>query len=479
MERYQDSAWTAKMAIGLDFNYAMADFVAEQGLTWEELTALTPKMAQIHQDLEAGRQSGRLGFFHLPYDQDLVKEIRALAKPLLEFIWEFVVLGIGGSALGARALHQALCHPQHNRLPLARKQHKPSLHVLDNIDPDYFYGMVDGLDLRRTAVNVISKSGATAETLAQFLFLQQILKNRVGEEKLRERLILTTDPTQGPLRRLVDKLGFRTLPVPPAVGGRFSVLSAVGLLPAHMVGINIAELLAGARFMDQRLKEGDFLKNPAYLLAAVAYLFATAKKRPMLVIMPYASTLAGMAEWFCQLWAESLGKKYDLAGNLVETGSTPVRALGVTDQHSQLQLYMEGPHDKLILFMEVETFQHRLPLPSLAPELEDLAYLEGRSLNELFAAEFQATSFNLMKAKRPNLTLTIPEVNAFTLGQLIFLLEVATVAAGGLFGVNPLDQPGVEGGKRTTFGLMGRPGFERYREEIAQAKPKLLKYMIK
>lgn len=478
MERYEDSAWTAKMAVGLDFNYAMADFVAEHGLGWEELAALAPRVAEIHRDLEAGRQDGRLAFFDLPYDQGLVKEIKGLAKPLLDFVWEFVVLGIGGSALGARALHQALCHPQHNKLSLARRQHKPSLWVLDNIDPDYLYGMLDGLELKRTGVNVISKSGATAETLAQFLFLHRVLANRVGEEKVRERLIITTDPEKGPLRQLARKERFRTLSVPPAVGGRFSVLSAVGLLPAHMVGINIAELLAGARFMDQRLKEREFLQNPAYLLAAIAYLFATAKKRPMLVIMPYASTLAGMAEWFCQLWAESLGKKYDLAGNLAETGSTPVRALGVTDQHSQVQLYMEGPHDKLITFFEVEKFQHDLAMPSLAPELDDLSYLEGRSLNELLAAEFQATSFNLMKAKRPNLTLKIPEINAFTMGQLIFLLEVATVAAGGLFGINPLDQPGVEGGKKTTFGLMGRPGFESFQEEITQAKPKLLKYMV-
>jgi glucose-6-phosphate isomerase len=477
MERYEDAAWAAKMAVGLDFNYAMADFVAEHGLAYEDLTALAPRMAEIHQDLEAGRQSGRLAFLDLPYDQVLVKQIRTLAKPFLEYLWEFVVLGIGGSALGARALHQALCHPQHNRLPLARKQHKPSLYVLDNIDPDYLFGMLDALDLRRTGVNVISKSGATAETLAQFLFIHQVLKNRLGEDKVRERLIITTDPEKGPLRQLAQKEGYRTLEVPPAVGGRFSVLSAVGLLPAHMAGINIAELLAGARFMDQRLREREFLKNPALLLAAIAYLFATAKRRPMLVIMPYASTLAGMAEWFCQLWAESLGKRFDLAGRLVEAGSTPVRALGVTDQHSQLQLYMEGPHDKLIIFLEVEKFQHVLSMPSLAAELEDFSYLAGRSLNELLTAELQATSFNLMKAKRPNLTIKLPEINAFTLGQLIFLLEVATVAAGRLFGVNPLDQPGVEGGKKTTFGLMGRPGFEAYREEVAQAKPKMLKYM--
>jgi len=476
MDRYEDSAWTARMAVGLDFNYAMADFVEQHGLTWEELAALEPRMAQVRQRLEEGRAQGRLAFLDLPYDQTLVREIQAVAKPLLEFLWEFVVLGIGGSALGARALHQALCHPQHNRLPLGRRQHKPSLWVLDNIDPDWLYGILDGLDLRRTGINVISKSGSTAETLAQFLFIHRMLKNRVGEDKLRERLIITTDLEKGPLRRLALKGGFRSLPVPPQVGGRFSVLSAVGLLPAHMVGINIRELLAGARFMDQRLKERDFLKNPALLLAALAYLFASAKQRPMLVIMPYASSLAGLAEWFCQLWAESLGKKHDLAGQVVETGSTPVRALGVTDQHSQLQLYMEGPHDKLICFLKVEKFQHDVPLPPLEMDLEELEYLEGRTLNELLAAEFEATAFNLMKAGRPSLTLTLPEINAFTIGQLIYLLEVATVAAGELFGVNPLDQPGVEGGKLTTFGLMGRPGFENYREEIRHYKPKLVKY---
>ena len=477
MERHEDSAWTAKMALGLDFNYAMADFVAEHGLTFEELSALEPRMTEIRHRLEEGRHSGRLAFLDLPYDQGLVREIRTLAKPLLEFLWEFVVLGIGGSALGARALHQALCHPQHNRLPLGRRQHKPSLWVLDNIDPDWLYGMLDALDLRRTGINVISKSGSTAETLAQFLFVYRVLKNRVGEDKARERIIITTDPDKGPLRHLAAKGGFRSLPVPPAVGGRYSVLSAVGLFPAHMVGINISELLAGARFMDQRLKERDFLKNPAYLLAALAYLFATAKKRPIWVIMPYASGLAGMAEWFCQLWAESLGKKYDQQGRVVEVGSTPVRALGVTDQHSQLQLYMEGPHDKLITFIKVEKFQHELPLPPLEMGLKELEYLEGRSLNELLAAEFEATSFNLMKAGRPNLTLTLPEINAFTIGQLIYLLEVATVVAGELFGVNYLDQPGVEGGKLTTFGLMGRPGYESYREEIRHYQPKLLKYV--
>ncbi len=185
-----------------------------------------------------------------------------------------------------------------------------------------------------------------------------------------------------------------------------------------------------------------------------------------------------MADWFCQLWAESLGKRHDLQGNVVNAGSTPVRALGTTDQHSQLQLYMEGPPDKLITFLAVDKFKHHLEIPNLYPDQEALSYLGGHSLNELLRVEQQATAFNLMKAGRPNLTLHLPEINPFTIGQLIYLLEVVTVAAAFLFGVNAFDQPGVEGGKQTTYGLMGRRGFENYHREFSEAPPALEKYRI-
>lgn len=480
MKRYEDVKWTGTQALSLDYNYAMADFVGDHGLRPEELAALTPQLARVHEELQTGRESGKYAFFDLPYDTGGLKAIRRLAKPLLEWCWEFIVLGIGGSALGARALHQALCHPQHNFLPVGRRKHHPGLWVLDNIDPDYLYGILDGLNLKRVAVNVISKSGTTAETLAQFLFLYRLLQSRLGrEDLLRERFIITTDPGKGPLRKLVEQEGFLSLSVPPPVGGRYSVLTAVGLLPAHLVGIDVEELLAGARFMDQRLKDSAVEDNLAYKLAALYYLFYRTKGRPLLVTMPYATNLAGMADWFAQLWAESLGKRVDLSGAVVETGSTPLRAIGVTDQHSQLQLYGEGPPDKLLTFWSVGKFQHTLEIPALFGEFEGLGYLGGHSLNELLKAEETATAFNLMKAGRPNLTLSLPEVNPFTVGQLIYLLEVTTVAAGGLLSVNPLDQPGVEGGKQTACGLLGRPGYEAHRQEFAEATPKLSKYVVK
>jgi glucose-6-phosphate isomerase len=275
----------------------------------------------------------------------------------------------------------------------------------------------------------------------------------------------------------VAQEGFPSLSIDPRVGGRYSVLSPVGLLPAMMAGIEVEELLAGARFMDQRLSQAEVRRQMAYRLAALYYLFAQ-KQRNILVMMPYATPLAGLADWFCQLWAESLGKRFDLQGRQVQAGTTPVRAVGVTDQHSQLQLYMEGPQDKLITFLEVEKFKHRVEIPDLFPQEEGLHYLGGHSLNELIQAEQTATAFRLAQAQRPSIALRLPEINAFTIGQLIHLLEVVTLTAAGLFQVNPLDQPGVEGGKRTTYGLMGRPGFAEAQAEFAAATPKVENYQL-
>ena len=477
-KRFNDPQWAASMRLRLDYNHAMADFVGEHGLTASQLQALAPGLADLDRQLAADRAGGKLGFMELPYQTEILKEIKQIGKPVLEWCWDLVVLGMGGSALGARALQQALLPPQYNKFPMARRQHRPGLWVLDNIDPDYVFGVLDALDLRRVTFNVISKSGATAETLAQFLWVYQLLKSRLGEEKARERLIITTDPAQGPLRALAEREGLVALAVPANVGGRFSVLSAVGLLPASLVGIDVEELLAGARFMDERLKNTAPERNPAYLLAGLYYLFATAKARNLLVFMPYATPLQGLAHWFCQLWAESLGKKLNRQGQVVHAGSTPVAALGASDQHSQLQLYLEGPQDKLITLVQVEKFQHNLEIPDLYPDLAELGYLGGHSLNELLQSEFAATAFSLVKAGRPSVTLGLPAINAFTVGQLLYFLEVMTVAAGALFGVNPLDQPGVEGGKHTTYGLMGRPGFEAQRREIEEGAPPLEKYRI-
>jgi glucose-6-phosphate isomerase len=468
-KRYLDPKWVQSMTLSLDHNYAMAEFLGTSGLKDADLSELTPRLTAIDQDLADRRQSGQAEFMELPYQTDILKEIRQVAKPLLEWCWDMVVLGLGGSALGARALHKTLRPPQHNKVPMARRNHKLGLWVADNIDPDYFWGLLDGLDMRRTSFNVISTAGDTAETTAQFLWAYQLLKNRIGEDKARERLIITTESDQEPLKSLAAREHLPSLTVPANVGN-FSVLSAAGLLPAFVSGIDVEELLAGARAMDQHLKEASVDRNPAYRLAAIFYLFATSKKRPILAFMPYANALSGLAEWFGQLWAASPGKQTN--------GSTPVTALGVTDQHSQLRLYREGPADKLVTFLTVDKVKNNLDIPDSYSDDPAFSYLGGRSFKELLGMEQQAAAFDLMKAGRPNLTLHLPEINPFTIGQLIYLLEVVTVAAAGLFGVNAYDKPKEEDTKLTAYGLMGRPGFETYRQEFTATRQTLDKYRI-
>jgi glucose-6-phosphate isomerase len=469
----------AEKPITVDYNYMMSEFLGEgNGLKQGELEDLKPRLEKVDQRIKDWRASGEIGFFDLPYDKDIVKEIKELVKKCKEWCRDALVLGIGGSALGARALQQALCHPAHNYLPIGRRQYHSRLFVADNIDPDSFYGLLDDLELKRTLVNVISKSGSTAETMAQFLFVYNLFQGRLGTAKARESFVFTTDPEKGGLRRLAETEGFPSLTFPAKVGGRFAVLSAVGLFPAAMAGIDIGGLLAGARFMDQRLQAASVSDNMAYRLAACYYLAFRHKGRAIQVFMPYADSLTGVVDWLCQLWAESLGKKMTLDGSLVCTGPTPVRAVGTTDQHSQLQLFMEGPADKLITFLEVEKFNQRLPIPACFPEIEGMDYFGDKTLAELMAAEKKATAFHLMKAGRPNLTIKIPEINAFTIGQLLYLFEVTVVAMGGLWNINPFDQPGVEGSKETTFGLMGRQGYEAQGEELEKASPLLDNYIL-
>jgi glucose-6-phosphate isomerase len=371
-----------------------------------------------------------------------------------------VVLGIGGSALGAIALQKALRHPLWNLWP-REKRRGPRLFVMDNIDPEYFTGMLDVVrtELSRTVFNVITKSGETAETAAQFLIVRNLLNKALGRERAQRQLIVTTDTQSGSMRKIVDREGYASLPVPDGVGGRFSVLSAVGLFPAAMCGIDTRALLRGAADMDQRLQTIRLARNPAALFAAVNYAYYQ-RGRVMSVMMPYANALTGLADWFRQLWAESLGKAFDAAGKRrLRIGPTPVTALGSTDQHSQVQLYREGPHDKLITFLQVSRFRKETVIPRSSEPSS--AYLGGITLGRLLNVEKQATELALLASRRPSLTINFPRLDAYHVGQFIYMLECATTVAGLLFGINPYDQPGVELGKRLTYQLLGKPGFER------------------
>lgn len=444
----------------LDYNRMLATTVGARGIDPADLRALADRFREISADVERRRADGRLGFFDLPRETQTVQQIREFADGLGQAFDTVVVLGIGGSALGTIALQNALLPPFWNELDLEAREYFPRLYVLDNVDPSTIAPLLDRLDPRRTLYNVVSKSGTTAETMAQYMIVRDRLRQELDDEAWRAHVIFTTDPQKGVLRRIADEEGIATLPVPPAVGGRFSVLSAVGLLPAALVGIDIEALLAGATAMDERCRSAELADNPAAVFAALQYLADTQRRAPIHVMMAYSDRLYSMADWFRQMWAESLGKRVDLQGREVTLGPTPVKALGATDQHSQVQLYMEGPFDKTVTFLSTREIGADLPIPRAYGDVDELGYLGGRTLGELLDAERQATSAALAAAGRMNMTIELPRVDAHALGQLFMMLQVATVYAGALYGVDPLDQPGVELGKQLTYGLMGRSGFQ-------------------
>lgn len=413
--------------------------------------------------LSRRRDAGDLGFLDLPDDGASAQSVRELADSFGQWFENIVVVGIGGSSLGARATSEALLGAHWNELDDEARDHFPRLYFLENADPDSTTALLSRIDPRRTLFNVVSKSGGTAETLAQYLVVEDRLRAALGEEKVRGHLLFTTDPEQGALRGLARERGIPTLAVPPNVGGRFSVLSAVGLLPAAVTGVDIDALLEGAAAMRGRCLTPELAENPAGMLAVLLHAADRDLGHPIHVFMPYADRLRALALWFQQLWAESLGKRPgDGSGSegVEGVGPTPLPALGAVDQHSLLQLLMDGPADKVVLFLRVLAREEAVPIPATHPHEPAMAYLGGHTLEELLDTERRATTEALRRAGRPSLTLEIERVDARALGGLFMLFEVATVLAGALYGVDPLDQPGVESGKDLTSGLLGREGYE-------------------
>jgi glucose-6-phosphate isomerase len=436
---------------------------SEHGLEPDELQALSGRIGEAHAEIER-RRGDDIGFMELPYDADLKAAVRQKADELREWCHNFVVLGVGGSALGNIAVHGALNHPFHNLLPddAPGRLGAPRLFVLDNVDPALLDGFLDLIcdEIEYTAFNVITKSGSTAETMSQFLWARDLLR-REGCEPGRQ-IIATTDPVpeKSLLRRIAEREGCFALPIPANVGGRFSVLSAVGLLSAAVGGVDVDEMLAGAAAMDGACRAEGLAQNPAALYAAALYLFY-GKGKPITVLMPYSAALRRLADWYCQLWAESLGKRDGLDEEDVFVGPTPIGAVGVTDQHSVMQLYQDGAFDKVIALIEVGDPLPGRRVPICRGESEpELDYLARSDFGTLFAAELAATRRALRDKHRPNLTLRIPAVSARALGELFMFFEYAVTYSGCLYGVNTFDQPGVELGKKYTYGLMGREGYE-------------------
>lgn len=463
------------MQLKFDYNNMMCEAIGKHGIAESAFADNAETIDAAFRAVMDNRGKGWQEWCDLPFNQDaLVEEMISYCGAIGKKAESFVVLGIGGSALGPMAVASALLHLHHNELPAAKRK-APKLYVEDNVDPERMAALFDVLDLKTAYFNVITKSGETSETLSQFLILYKALKDALGEAEAKKHIIVTTTIGKGTLYNVAAKEGFKIYGVGAGVGGRFSVLCPVGLVPFAVLGLDVKALLHGAAVMAEACYNPDVRKNPA-LNSAFLQVESMRTGKNVSVLMPYADSLKYMADFYCQLWAESLGKAVDFDGKTVHCGQTPAKSLGVTDQHSQVQLYTEGPFDKVVTFLAVDEFRTTQVITD-DKAIGAADFLKGHTMNELINAERKATEFALRKAGRSNFTVTLPKVDAETIGELLMYFMYETAFAGAMLNIDTFNQPGVEEGKKATFAMLGRTGYEEKMREI-NAAPKFDKYTI-
>lgn len=436
----------APMRIRLDVNGALETRAGRDGIPAAALARDLEAAAGLPARIREERAAGLHAYLDTDAAGRAAGAIEAFMARARGRFRRLVQLGIGGSALGNIAFHRALGG-------------RDVVEVVDNVDPERMPPVAPD-----TLYHVVTKSGETAETLAQFAIVLERLKALCGE-RWREAIVVTTDPEKGALRAIVREENLASFVVPPGVGGRFSFLTPVGMVSAAFAGKSLAGLLRGAA---SAVEAGLSPRSAALVYACLIHRFYAAGK-PIAVFWPYVDALYGVAEWWRQLLAESLGKRRDRAGREVAVGPCPIPALGATDQHSVLQLFAEGPRDKWITFVEVERFRAAARIPPVYADRPSFSYLAGRDLGELLRAEKRGTEYGLLRAGRPTVTFLVPEVSEETFAELLYTLALSVTYAGALFGIDPYDQPGVEAGKRATFALMGRSGYAAEKAEIERA----------
>jgi len=450
----------AAKLIKYDYSFMSAAKVGRFGFKSAELRKLGQGLPKFSRELKALAADPDLSFRKLPYDARGVSRLVKMAAKLKKQFSNMVVVGIGGSDLGARAIYQALAGDYGCCL---KKNKGLSIYFLgDTTDPRPITDLLKFLDLKKTVFYVVSKSGDTIEPLSNFLFLREKVIAKVGYKKHKQHFIITTNPQKGALLEIAQKEGYLLLPHYPG-SGRYSVLSVNGLLMAACAGFDIRQLLAGARGIDKICKNNNFSKNSPFLFAALQFLAYKKRQQNISVLMPYSYFLHDFTFWARQLLGESVNKKFNLTKEKVNSGITFIAALGPTDQHSQIQLYIEGPFDKIVTFIKIEKLEN-IKVPK--SRNSEIAYLGGHMFSEILNIEHKATAVSLMENKRPNGTIILPELNEYYLGQLFFFFEMVTFYLGKLLQVNVFDQPGVEQSKKYMYGLLGRKGYEKERKEI-------------
>ena len=382
--------------------------------------------------------SSMTGWLSLPHDIKMFSEINGFVKDILTShkYEHLLVLGIGGSSLGAQALIESLNTPLWNRLSKGKRRGFLTVDFIDNLDPQIIRTTLSRLKLNKTLFVVISKGGSTLETIVPML----LAKEWTGVNFYKQCIFITTN-NKGLLFEIAQKNSVRVFSIPENVGGRYSVFSPVGLVPAALCGLDLNEIREGLLEADSICQVNDIRQNLAASIALCAF-FSYAAGKNMFVLMPYSTCLKRFVDWFIQLWAESVGKS--------QKGSTPVCAIGATDQHSQLQLFNQGPNDKLICFVKINKHKRDLTVPDFSSENQAFEIYAGRKTGQILNIELEATRQALTESSRTNFTITLPELSEFYLSKLMFIFEFATAIFGNLLGVNPFDQPGVELSKKYT-----------------------------
>ena len=479
------------MSLKFDFNNMLNSSVGEHGVSQEDINEILPDAQKAAGHLKKiisnpkARVKLNLEWAKLPeQDKDSISRIQKLGREISGKYENVVFLGIGGSYLGLKAAQDALCLPYYNEFKTLRKKSPRVYFEGNNLDPDTLKTLLKNINPRKTFVIVISKSGETTETKAGLMIVEAWLKAGAGARYGRQILAIT-DPESGSLHKRAvaeqqkDSLSFRSLPLLKGVGGRFSEFN-MGLLHLAITGIDISELFGGAKEISARCSQEDILKNPAYMYALLHVILYRKKAKSLAILMPFSQGLKSTADWYVQLLAESIGKKYHRGitvsadgienwsndrDSIFAKGRTPISAAGTNDLHSIQQNNVEGENNKVVTFIRVEKFKTDLKIPGK----NDL--LSGKSFSQLMQLAQEATEWALVRESRPNCTIIIPEVNAFNWGALLFFFEMATAFEGELQNVNAFDQPGVEGYKNYMYYKLGKPGIPQVIAEAIRNNP--------
>ncbi len=385
--------------------------------------------------------------------------IKTIAESLSQKYENILLLGIGGSTLGFRSIMQSLKGSFYNCFALSNKL--PRIFTLDNADPILAKQLGETLDFKKTALIYVSKSGSTPEPAANFIYFYKIFKEAGGTAK---DIVIICDQGDNGINRIAKNIDCHTLHIPHDLPGRYSVLSPVGFLPAELIGIDSKKILDGAVKMHNAIVNTPTQTNAIFILGTC--LFELAKKGKLIhVLFNYSNVLSEFGLWFVQLWAESLGKQKSLTGNVINAGTTPLSALGATDQHSLLQLFKEGPNDKVFGFVTIDNLPCDVTLTNEFPSEIEYSYFAGHTMGEQLKTEQISTEMSLVQAKRPCYRILLPDISASTIGGLFYFMESLVVFVAQLWQINPFDQPGVEEGKNMTYSLMGRKDYASKRQE--------------